>query len=244
MLHLLQTGQVGLHLGGDATDASFASVVLLLHCDGSNASTTVPDSSLSAHTTAATGDAQLQTSGALVGSASLALDGSVGDALRVDLGVSDWQFGAGNFTVEMTVRFAALTSADRGLVTFWDSAGSNRSWFFGVNNANKLVFYWSTDGSSVAGSVVGATTLTTGVTYKVAVTRVGSTAYVFLDGTVDNSGAIGTDTLRAGTAAMWIGYSGEAHLINACLMDEIRITKGVGRYSSSYTPDASAFPDS
>lgn len=78
--------------------------VLLLHGDGSDASTTISDSSPAGHGNATVaGNAQLDTAQSKFGGSSILFDGA-GDYLTY-ADHNDWTFGANDFTVEGWVRF-------------------------------------------------------------------------------------------------------------------------------------------
>ena len=81
---------MGAASGGLVSDPDFASVVLLLHCNGADESTAFIDTSNSAHTITANGNAQVDTSEKKFGSGSLLLDGS-NDSLSA-LDNIDWSF--------------------------------------------------------------------------------------------------------------------------------------------------------
>jgi hypothetical protein len=99
------------------------------------------------------------------------------------------------------------------------------------------VFATTTTDVKTSTTTIAATTWT-----YFAWTRSGSTNYMFIDGTQE--GATFSDSTTFGqTAALLIGSDG----VNTTLqgyMDEVRITKGVARYTSSFTAPTSAFPTS
>src|SRR5690554_1699309 len=83
-------------------DPYFASVVLLLHGDGTDGSTTITDNSGSAHSPTVNGNSQIDTAESQFGGASVLFDGS-GDYLEY-ADSADWDFGTGDFTVEFWMR--------------------------------------------------------------------------------------------------------------------------------------------
>ena len=86
-----------------AGDPYFANVVLLLHGDGMDGSTTITDSSGNAFSVTAIGNAQIDTAQSVWGGASIVLDGS-GDGLSIPYD-TDFNFGTGNFTIEFWARW-------------------------------------------------------------------------------------------------------------------------------------------
>lgn len=77
---------------------------LLLHCDGTDGSTTFSDNGVTGHTVTANGNAQIDTAQSKFGNASGLFDGT-GDYLTIP-DHADWNFGTGNFTIDAWIRFA------------------------------------------------------------------------------------------------------------------------------------------
>lgn len=224
-----------------ATDPYFSNVVLLLHANGSNASTTVTDSSPSAKTVTAQGNAQLSTAQFKYGTAALLLDGS-GD--YVDTPDSDdWSFGTGQFTVEMWVRFTTVNT-QIGLVGQYESGGpaATASWLFSRNTS--LEFRLISAGG-VASTVTGAWTPVTGVWYHVAVDRDTSNVIrIYVNGVILGSATNAGDIRNIGTTPLRVGRStGVGGTDLAGYMDDVRITKGIARYGGTFTPSLVQFPD-
>ena len=86
---------------GPTNDPYWANVVLLLHMDGTDGSTTFTDSSSYARAMTAAGNAQIDTAEFKFGTASGLFDGT-GDSVQTPNG-ADFQF-LGDFTVEAWVR--------------------------------------------------------------------------------------------------------------------------------------------
>lgn len=203
--------------GASESDPYFASVVLLLHGEGTNGSTTVVDSSSYGHTVTCNGSAQISTMQALFGTASL--KGGSGNYFSVSLGTEGSM--TGDFTVEIAAR-----DGNNSVVMMASGAG------YLYNN-----FFQSYGGPSLAIQ----TNASAGAWHRYAISRVGSTIYGFLDGTLSDSqtysGTVDLQTLNFGrfipnNNLYWAGY-----------WDEIRITKGVGRYTANYSLATAAFPD-
>ena len=108
-----------------AGDTSYASVALLLHCDGSNGSTTFTDSSPTPKTVTAYGNAQISTARSQFGGASALFDGS-GDYLLVgaaadfkhlhddstDYTIEGWIYWSGGSSDLTILSTAAATAAN------------------------------------------------------------------------------------------------------------------------------------
>lgn len=217
-----------------ASDPYFSSVVLLMHCDGADASTTFVDSSSSAKAISSVGDAQVDTAQKKYGAGSLLLDAS-GDYLQTASPSADFAFGTStDFTVETWV-YVPTAAPD----TINWLCCTARKYYFGTYGGYIIVG---------AAGLINLFILTTNFApYRnkwthVAHTRQGTTHRLFLDGvlkeTATNSGAFGdTDTVNIGSDP----YGGP--VFNGWI-DEVRITKGVARYTASFTPPEEAFPNS
>jgi hypothetical protein len=208
------------------TDPYFSNVSLLLHGDGANGSTTIVDNSPSPKTVTAYGNAQISTAQSKFGGASIAFDGS-GDYTSATSG--DFAFGTGDFTIESWVYLQATN--DR---TIWGYASSNSGGIalFNDQSGQRRIYV----GTSPTMIVAGAFPVSTW--FHVAVAREGSTLRLFQDGTL--IGSVSNTTNLTATQ-----FQVGASLYNSLwgYIDDFRITKGVARYQSAFTPPTAPFPD-
>jgi hypothetical protein len=220
-----------------AVDPNFSSVGLLLHMDGSNGSTTFIDTSPSARTVTAVGNAQIDTSQAKFGTASAKFDGN-GDALTVPY-ASAWDFGSGNFTVEGWVRPRIAVTTRMNLVSIFDA--TSKGWGIAILDTGKLRGF--VEGASLVFIGPGPTTVADSVWHHFAMVRNGNNFAIYLNGAQE---ATATSSLALGTGSgpLQIGAeSGAGIRYLDGWLDEIRITKGVARYTSAFTPPTAPFPD-
>lgn len=228
--------------GGGGGDPFFANVSLLMHFDGTNGSTTFTDNSSTPKTSSAVGDAKLSTAWAKFGTASAIFDGS-GDYIRITSGAADLTFGTGDFTIEMTIRpIVVPAGASAYLYDSRNGAGSNCPQLR-IDSGSKVNFLVS--GSSL---VTGTTTIVAGSEYVIAVTRSGTSLRMFVNGTQEGGTITNSTnfTVEDNAVPLTLGvvtFNPSAAPYNG-YMDELRITKGVARYTANYTPASSAFPDS
>jgi len=218
---------------------------LLLHCDGDEGSVTFSDAT-DQHTVASYGDAQIDTSQSKFGGASGLLDGEW-DYLIVPHS-ADLNFGSEDFTIDFQVRFNTIDNYP----TFTAQYDDGVSFRFNYNHiGNDIVFYYSTDGVDWAhgASWIFPWTPSTDTWYHLALVRDGADLKVFVDGAqVGSSQDIGTDSLFDSNGVLWIGgYSGGggisgpgANLLDGRI-DEFRISKGIARWISDFTPPISAY---
>lgn len=221
-------------------DASYSSVSLLLHGNGANGSTTVTDNSPTPKTVTANGNAKISTAQSKFGGASMLFDGT-GDYLSIPSS-SAFDFGSGDFTIEMWAMLNT-TVGNHHLIAKYPTSGTSP---FALYQATSTVqFFASSNGSSWdlhAGLSVG-TGLTTGVFYHLAVTRQGNTWRTFLNGSLTSTVSVsGTVVANSENVLVGRGSAGTPQEFDGYL-DDVRITKGVARYTANFTPPAAAFPD-
>lgn len=212
-----------------SSDPYFASVVTLLHFEGANGSTTFTCQKGNTYTVS--GNAQLTTTSPLVGGASGLFDGA-GDYITAGPS-GNFEMGTGDFTVEATIQ----TSVKNKVIIDLRQIGAPGIVFFTRETTGYLGAFANT-GSPVG--IYGNTDVCDGSVHNVAFSRVSGTLYLFVDGTLQNSGAMANNLNNA--AICRVGAANNGTLSWNGRIDEVRVTKGVGRYTSSYTPVA-PFPD-
>ncbi|WP_395753313.1 LamG-like jellyroll fold domain-containing protein [Prosthecobacter sp.] len=214
--------------GGAPTDPYFANVILLLHCNGTNGSTTYVDSSSYNRTVTAYNGAALSTTSPKFGTASSMHDG-VDDYVEV-ASSSAFSFGTStDFTIEFWLWADSTDSDSCGIGQF---SGSYVVLLSGVlyvgNGAVNMCSY------SYAGYYDQWT--------HVAVSRTGSNMWLYLNGTM----------VAAGVNAAW-GNSSTIILMRSPVVggygkgkiDDLRITSGIGRGTAGgITLPSAQYPDS
>ncbi|KEC73135.1 hypothetical protein RLPCCGM1_c1251 [Rhizobium leguminosarum bv. phaseoli CCGM1] len=226
-----------------ATDPHFSSVKLLCGFNGTDGATSSIDESSVGRTLSFIGNAQLDTAQFKFGTASLLLDGGGDYVTCTDS--ADWDFGAGQFTIELFVRFDTGFSTNEAFLGQWGSSNPELSWFFFLNSG-VLTFRFRDTGGTLRDTTV-AWTPTGSTWYHLAVDRDASNKVrVYRDGTMVASNTF-SQTIQNGTGTFGIGRvpTFTNFDLNGWL-DEIRVTKGVARYASDsgYTVPTAAFPRS
>ena len=229
------------------TDPYFSSVSLLLHGNGTNGSTTITDSSPSPKTVTAVGNAQISTAQSKFGGASIAFDGN-NDYLTVANNAS-LNFDSGDFTIECWFYVAALPPPDLDgrrislLAVYGSAAGGAQGYEFYVNFSNNSL---ALGRPATGNSATGGFTFALSTWYHVAYTRSGTTDRLFVNGQsltllVNTYAPVSSPngTLQIGSERFFTGYSFD---LNGYI-DELRITKGIARYVSTFTPPTAPFPD-
>jgi len=225
-----------------SSDQFSNNVSLLLHFDGSNNSTSFIDSSQnsSINNISRYGDAKISTDDYKFNNSSLYIDG-VGDYLKLPANSTLFGFGTGDFTVEAWIKIIAYGSYDTQLFT---TDGNVTNFSFSVRNNGTLNF-WNGSSSTPFGT---ANTVPLNKWTHVAFSRVGTTLRAYVDGDIIGSASNSTNLVN--TLPVCIGATPNYPTSNTCYIDELRVTKGVGRYTAntvSYhcpNPDPSPTPTS
>jgi len=217
-------------------DAAFSSVAALLHLDGANGSTALVDSGPASHRWTTTGTTAISTLQSRFGKASLV----AGSGAAQSTELNDVLFGSGDFTVEAWVYKTGVSSAAT-IAALW--APEQCSWWLGSNGSNQLAFYTSTAGCS-GNAFPAMGTIPQNVWTHVAVSRAGAILLFFINGTQVGSAAI-SDALFA-SSGINVTVGAQGNLVNQWpgYIDEVRLTKGVARYTSSFGVPNAPFSDS
>jgi hypothetical protein len=225
-----------------AGDLNYSSCSLLMHFSGSNGSTTFIDNSPRTKTFTVNGNSQISTAQSKFGSSSLYLDGT-GDYLTSP-SVSDYALGTGDFTIECWAY--RITGGDNGILQLSATAGGLQA-----NQTTNLVIASWTSGRVLihANNTYYASTAITNTVNTwnhYALVRSSGVTKLYFNGNlvtdIGTSGAITDTTNYTGTYLAIGGYYSTTYLWNGYI-DELRITKGVARYTGSFVTQSSEFPD-
>lgn len=217
-------------------DASYNSVSLLLHGDGSNGSTTFVDNSPTPQTFTVAGNTQISTAAAKFGGASMKFDGA-GDYIY-SAGSAEVAFGTGDFTVEFWVRRSAVGVTQFVIGVQAPSGSAADRWSLYFLAANTLNFY---NGNTI--KLTSTTTFAVGTWYHAAVCRSAGTARLYVNG-VQEASVADVVTYTAAATRPLIGTDTDfVSLPFNGYIDDLRVTKGVARYTTAFTPHVSAHPD-
>jgi len=223
-------------------DVYYINNSLLLHFNGPNSSANIEDNSKYVHSITANGDAQISTGKYKFGNSSLHLDGT-GDYLTFPYHEC-LDFDNGDFTLEAWVNFSSFNSGGFDSILM---SGETVSWQFDYKNStNELrvyVYYASTNDN-----VTASWTPSVGTWYHVAAVRNGSDLKLFVDGTqIGSTTNVGSNTLKNSAGEGSVGARNNVgsfdRLFNGYI-DEVRITRGVARYTSNFEAPTKEFSDS
>jgi hypothetical protein len=220
-------------------DEYYDNVSLLLHGDGTNGSTTITDSSLTPKTVTAVGNAQISTAQSKFGGASIAFDGT-GDYLEAPHS-NDYNFGSGDFTIEFWL-WTGQTSAGTPVGHRSGGGANNTNWLLQTNLvANKISLFLSDGTNYQVNGLVSTSSINNSQWRHIAASRSGSTIRLFIDGVVENT-ATWAGSISSTSRVLQVGYDAAVSFLNGYI-DDLRITKGVARYTSNFTPPTESFPD-
>ena len=242
--------------GGDGSQANavpatddpyFDNVSLLLHMDGTNGSTSFTDSSSRIKVpTNTVGPLVTDTGNAKFGNAA----GNFTGGYLWYAPSTDWDMGSGPFTAEAWVKFNSASMGSR--VFIWGQADSNSSTTtFWTAKRTDNTLYAGASTSTGGAAVTGTSPVAANIWYHLALVRSGNTITLYRNGSVEATAAVSgsipvrTQHLGIGVYGEYIGLYGTDY--GARMMgwlDEVRITKGVARYTGAFTVPGSAFPPS
>jgi hypothetical protein len=214
-------------------DPQFGSVSLLLHGNGANGSTTITDSSPTPKTVTAVGNAQISTTQSKFGGASIAFDGT-GDYLDIGSN-SAFGYGLNNFTIE----FWIYRNASAVLQVLLDHrVGTSVRVAPTIYISSNSVYYYTDGNNRIMGGTLASTQWV-----HVALSRSGSSTRLFLDGV--QTGSTYSDTNNYIDSPVRVGGANDGSSVASIngYIDDLRITKGIARYTANFTPPAAPFPD-
>jgi len=219
-------------------DPYYSSVSLLLHGDGANNSTTFVDNSPSPKTIANNYGNIISTTQSKFNGASIFCN----NTHMTYAANTAFELGSGDFTIECWYR--GTTGADYSAIVskglFENTTGAYALHFRG--GSNLLGFYLGSTDSNVITSTTNIKT--SGTWNHVAVSRIGNSTKLFINGTQEGSTYVSNFTIPTGgilsVGKYYYGYSGDSV---TGYIDDLRITKGVGRYSANFAVPTLPFPD-
>jgi len=216
-------------------DPYYSNVSLLLPMNGANNSTTFTDYSPSPKTVTATNDAKISTAFSKWGGSSGYFAGD-NDYL---ISPSDAAFNLSNqdFTIEGWFRASAIGS-NNAIISNCDATVNE--YFLLWLDSSGFIKYQIRDASSQF-ITTGTTAISANTWYHIAWCRSGNNFYGFVNGASDQTS---TSTKSLTQRPILVGgfiYLNFWQYWNGYLQD-IRVTKGVARYTSTFTPPTAAFP--
>jgi len=228
--------QIAVPVGTTTGDVYYPQTSLLMHFNGTNGSTTMTDSSKNNFTVTATNGAAISTVQSKFGGSSVFFDGT-NDYLSI-ANNTEFNFVTGTFTVELWAYFSSV-SGDRTLVSTYQN--STNGWYIDLASS-KIIVGFTGDGAEIYGTA----TISVNTWYHIAVSGTAGSYKLFINGVQDGPTYTGVTALSS-TAPFYLGVlvaSGTGYYYFNGYIDELRITNGVARYTSNFTPPTTQFLDS
>lgn len=220
-----------------------ANTVLLLHCDGTDASTTFTDSESTPKTVTANGNAQIDTAQSKFGGASGLFDGTGDYLILADS--ADWDF-TGDFTIDCWYKSNTRQNY-AGIVSTLNYGSANiDGWrlatdFIGASNQPAAFSVYVNNATTLA--VVGTSDINTGSWVHLEVTRSGNSVRLFVNGTQEGSTGTLSGTILAGGGGLMVGRGFddfEQGYVDGWI-DEVQVLKGQALNTTNFTPPTAAY---
>jgi hypothetical protein len=206
--------------------------ILLTHFGGADGSTTFTDET--GKTITANGNAQIDTAQSKLGGSSGLFDGT-GDYLSTP-DSADWAFGTGDFTIDFWVRFSSTSGVQVIIGQYIDAAN-----FWDINYESPSIQIRFYPGPTANYYASWAPSINTW--YHIAWERTTTTAKLFIDGvsqSLSEGTAFSTNDVTDLAAPLYIGSRATSAYFNGWL-DELRISKGIARWTANFTPPVRAY---
>lgn len=223
-----------------AGDAYFSSVTALISLDGAgDGATSFTDQF--GNTITCTNGTHISTSNTHFGKPTIALTGAGNGRVQLSPANALDLSGVSNSTVEFWFYPTSSVSTGTAIINSATNTGGTGGFFLILNSSNQLALYFR----EYYAIAYGAACVNINDWNHIAVSFVGTTAYLGCNGTI-----VGSGTVSSG--ATGLGGSDYAALVGTVYNDQTpsgylgqaRITKGVARYTASYTVPTEAFSPS
>lgn len=167
---------------------------------------------------------------------------STGDSGVVEPAVTTAMDLPGDFTIEGWMKPDAGSSG--AFVNRFEVATTGTGWQIYLETNGRLTFYHFNNGGSSLIYAVGSD-VRDGQWHHVATARQGSMLRMFADGVLIGAGTSSAN-YTSSVARLSIGYQvqGNSRYLFRGSIDDVRITKGVARYTANFTRPAAPFPNS
>ena len=237
--------QIAVPVGTTTGDVYYPQTSLLMHFNGTNGSTTMTDNSKNNTTVTSNNGVAITTAQNKFGGSSVFFDGT-NDYLTATYNTSLLDWWTANYTLEMwvyAISFPAATGSGGSVGNLIGNMSFNSDtnyWSFGTNSSGNVKFYYY-NGS--AQSFTSNLTLSLNVWTHLAMVKSSDGVDIYVNGVKSSTthtisgtpqSSTGTSfTIGAYTNGFYNGY-----------IDELRITKGIARYTGNFTPSTTQFLDS
>lgn len=213
------------------SDPYFNNVILLMHVDPTGAFADEKGKAV-----AVFGNTRIDATQSKFGGACAYFDGSH-DYLKLN-NSDDFHFASNDFTIECWIKLEISENRDRTIIA--KVSPSQSAFLLNINSQNKVTFSAENFSGITSSNLLVINTWT-----HIAISRSSGTVKLFLDGVEQASGSFPNSPQYANLV-----YIGAFDPSNPSYtfwyrgwIDELRITKGVARYTTNFTPPNVAFPN-
>ena len=222
--------QIAVPVGTTTGDVYYPQTSLLMHFNGTNGSTTMTDNSKNNTTVTSNNGAAISTAQSKFGGTSGLFDGT-NDYLSI-VNNSALNLSGGSYTIEFWIR---PTGNYANYNTIIAKRAASTAWEVYLRITTGVLSFYN--GTNYESSV----TPTANVWSHVAAVYNGTTINLYLNGVSVLSTAMGNTDYDA---PIYIGSfpAGNEYFIG--YIDELRVTKGIARYTGNFTPQTEQFLDS
>jgi hypothetical protein len=191
------------------------------------------------------GNAQISTAQSKFGGGSMYFDGN-GDYCLGPTSPS-FEFGSGDFTIEAWLYRTADSGQYDSEIVGYGNPNTLNGWHFGLSGssggtANRIQLNLNYSGYLV----ISSGTIPVNTWTHVAVTRSGTSFKVFINGNQDGSATSSATPTTTSSSRLYVGTGaydpGSVNRTITGYIDDLRITKGVARYTANFTPPSAPFP--
>ena len=189
------------------------------------------DSSASAHGVSEAGDVVRSAAQSKFGGYSAYYTGD--DALIIS-NDTDFYFAGNDFTIDCWIYYTAFNNPSQWntIASQWSAGGA---WILDFDSTNSRLQFAYNNSISITGNTI---TMNTGEWYHIAVVNNSGTLTFYQNGVSAGGGAVGT--INTPTLPVRVGNSGDGNGTIGYI-DEFRISNGVARWTSNFTPPTSAY---
>ena len=147
-----------------------------------------------------------------------------------------YTFGTGDFTIELWAYFNDVTT-EHEIIDF--RPGSTQGLYPMIYVSSSNLYYWVNN----ANQITGSSAVTVGQWYHIVVSRSGTSTKMFVNGTQVGSTYTDSNSYLVGVNRPVLGLNGfnSLYFLNGYLAD-VRITKGVARYTTTFIPPVGPRP--
>jgi hypothetical protein len=185
-------------------------------------------------TVTAKGNAHISTAQSVFGGAS-GLFGGTGDYLSIP-DSADWAFGAGDFTIDFWVRYNGAKGRSGLFEQYQDGSNFQAMYadatyiYYGVKSGGSWVFY------KYFPNPIRADTWA-----HIAVVRSASAWSIYVNGVAQLTWAGGSSSISDYNGAFTCAYEKANSWYFNGWMDEVRVSKGIARWTSNFTPPTAPY---